>query len=194
MAHDSHAYHQPVSRLSMNRMGLWLFFISEGFMFAGILASRFALLPGQRPPLNQTLGLVVTAVLLASSFFMYRAETAIAHDDRKTFVSSSLIAMVMGIVFLIGVVGVEWRLAAAEGITPSSGMGGSLFYFMTGVHAFHVLTGVIFIYFVWNNGRKGNYSADDHWGVESCALYWHFVDVVWVFIYAALYLVGTPIH
>ena len=67
------------SRLNMNRAGLWLFFVSEGFMFAGLLATRFALLPGTRPDLDQTVGLIVTSILLLSSFFMYRAETAIAH-------------------------------------------------------------------------------------------------------------------
>ena len=66
-------------------MGLWLFFVSEAFMFGGLLASRFYLWGNTRPDLDQTLGLIVTSILLISSFFMNRAESAIAHDDRKTF-------------------------------------------------------------------------------------------------------------
>ncbi|MBI3961299.1 MAG: heme-copper oxidase subunit III, partial [Deinococcus sp.] len=68
---------------------------------------------------------------------------------------------------------------------------GSVFYMMTGMHALHVFTGVLFLLFVYNHGRKGRYSAERHWPVEACANYWHFVDVVWIFFYPALYLIGT---
>ena len=98
--------------------------------------------------------------------------------------------MVQGIVFLVGVVGLEWQIAE---FGPADGAAGSVFYLMTGMHAFHVLTGVALLYIVWNNGRKGAYSAESHWGVEARALYWHFVDVVWVFFYVALYLVGKVV-
>jgi cytochrome c oxidase subunit 3 len=62
---------------------------------------------------------------------------------------------------------------------------------MTGMHAFHVLTGVIFLFVILNNGRRGHYSHEKHWPVEAAAIYWHFVDVVWVFFYPALYLFGN---
>jgi len=58
---------------------------------------------------------------------------------------------------------------------------GAVFYMMTGMHAFHVLTGLIFLLIVWNNGRKNVYTAEKHWGVEAAAVYWHFVDLVWIF-------------
>ena len=61
---------------------------------------------------------------------------------------------------------------------------------MTGMHAFHVLTGVIFLLIVFNNARKGLYSEEKHWAVEASTVYWHFVDVVWIFFYPALYLIG----
>ena len=94
-------------KLSANRLGLWLFVISDAFIFGGLLVARFNLLgTAERPEVSQLLGLYVTAILLASSFFMNRAETAIAHGDRKTFLSSTLITLIMGTVFLIGVVGV----------------------------------------------------------------------------------------
>jgi cytochrome c oxidase subunit 3 len=64
---------------------------------------------------------------------------------------------------------------------------------MTGFHAFHVLTGVIFLFIVYRNGRKGLYSAERHWPVEAAAVYWHFVDVVWMFFYPALYLIGAAV-
>lgn len=188
MSSTTHHHQGAFSRLTMNRMGLWLFFVSEAFMFTGILAARFVLLPGTRPHLNQTLGLITTSVLLLSSYFMYRAETAIGQGRHKDFVWSTFLTMLLGIAFLVGVVGLEWGEAP---FGPADGAEGAVFYFMTGMHAFHVLTGVIFLFVVWNNGRRGKYAQDDHWGVEACALYWHFVDVVWVFFYPALYLIGT---
>jgi cytochrome c oxidase subunit 3 len=174
-----------------NRLGLWLFLLSDAFVFAGLLVSRFNLLGFTRPHLNQTLGLVVTAVLLISSFFMNRAETSMAHGDQKGFMTGILITIGLGIGFLVGVVGVEWRLAAAEGVTASGDAAGAIFYMMTGMHAFHVLTGVIFLLVVFNNGRKGLYTQEKHWAVEASTVYWHFVDVVWIFFYPALYLIGA---
>lgn len=184
--HDSYAY-----KAGTNRVGLWLFLLSDAFVFGGLLVSRFNLLGMTRPHLNQTLGLVVTAVLLISSFFMNRAETSIAHGDQKGFLRGTLITMVLGLLFVIGVVGLEWQLAQMEEVFASKDAAGGIFYMMTGMHAFHVLTGVILLFTVWNKGRKGLYSAEKHWGVEAATVYWHFVDVVWIFFYPALYLIGT---
>jgi cytochrome c oxidase subunit 3 len=181
-----------------NRLGLWLFLLSDAFVFAGLMVMRANLLGLTRPHLNQVLGLAVTGVLLISSFFMNRGETAMRHGDRKAFMNNTLITFVLGLGFLLGVVLVEWRLAAHEGLTadfgnPATGPMGGVFYMMTGMHAFHVLTGLIFLAVVWNNARKGLYTAEQHWGVEAAAVYWHFVDLVWIFFYPALYLIGTAV-
>lgn len=178
-----------------NRLGLWLFLLSDSFVFAGLMTARINLLGLTRPHLNQLLGLAVTAVLLLSSFFMNRGETAMAHGDKKGFMNNTLVTFVLGLGFLLGVVLVEWRLAAEEGLvasfgSPATGPMGAVFYMMTGMHAFHVFTGLIFLLVVWNNARKDLYSAEKHWGVEAAAVYWHFVDLVWIFFYPALYLIG----
>jgi cytochrome c oxidase subunit 3 len=178
------------AQTKVNRLGLWLFFVSESFMFGGLLASRFYLWGNSRPDLDQWLGLIVTSILLLSSFTMNRAESAIAHDDRKTFLSSLLITAGLGILFLVGVVGFEWQ----GHIKPWDGIFGAVLFGMTGLHALHVLTGVILILLIWQRGRNGDFSAEQHWGVEACAIYWHFVDVIWVFYYPALYLIGTVVH
>lgn len=175
-----------------NRLGLWLFLISDTFVFGGLMVMRMNLLGLTRPHLNQTLGLIVTAVLLISSFFMNRGETMMKNGDRKGFLNSTLITFLLGLGFFIGVVAVEWRIAAHEGLTPASGPAGAAFYMMTGMHAFHVLTGLIFLAIVWVNGRKGLYD-EKHYPVEAAAVYWHFVDVVWIFFYPALYLIGTVV-
>lgn len=184
---DEHSYSY---KTDTNRLGLWLFLLSDAFVFAGLLTVRINLLGFTRPHLNQILGLAVTVVLLVSSFFINRGETAMAHGDKKGFMNNVLITFVLGLGFLLGVVMVEWRLAAAEGLTASKDVTGAVFYMMTGMHAFHVFTGLIFLFVVWNNARKGVYSAEKHWGVEAAAVYWHFVDLVWIFFYPALYLIG----
>ena len=64
---------------------------------------------------------------------------------------------------------------------------------MTGMHAFHVLTGLIFLALIYRNARKNLYTPEKHWQVEAGVVYWHFVDVVWMFFYPALYLIGSLI-
>ncbi|MEW6403534.1 MAG: heme-copper oxidase subunit III [Chloroflexota bacterium] len=190
---DQHSYEY---KTGSNRLGLWLFLLSDSFVFGGLMVARVNLLGLTRPEqLNQFLGLAVTAVLLISSFFMNRGETAMAHGDRRGFLTNTIITFILGAGFLLGVVGVEWPLAAHEGLVASfgnsdAGPTGAVFYMMTGMHAFHVFTGLILLLIVWNKGRKGIYSAEKHWGVEAAAVYWHFVDVVWIFFYPALYLIG----
>ncbi|NMC79555.1 MAG: heme-copper oxidase subunit III [Chloroflexi bacterium] len=174
-------------KLATNRLGLWLFILSDSFVFGALLVTRFYLLGDRRPHLEQELGLIVTSVLLLSSFFMNRAEVMIAHDDRKGFLISTLATLLLGLSFLVGVIGFEWRLAP---FGPADGAEGAVFYMMTGMHAFHVLTGVLFLLIILRNGLRGHYSAERHWAVEAAANYWHFVDVVWIFFYPALYLIG----
>jgi cytochrome c oxidase subunit 3 len=183
-----------------NRLGMWLFFISESFIFGGLLVARFFLWGGTRPDLPQIPPLILTVALLLSSFFMFRAEMAIAHDDRKTFTRSLLATALLGSIFFLGVVFIEWGFTVVDGqivlgnhIHPTDGVYGAVFYGMTGMHALHVLSGVVGILLVWNLGRKGHFSAKQHWGVEATAIYWHFVDLVWVFFYPALYLIGTAV-
>ncbi len=175
-----------------NRLGLWLFLVSDTFVFSGLMIMRISLLGLNRPALNQFLGLGITSILLISSFFMNRGETLHHNGDRKGFLINTAVTFVLGLIFLLGVLLIEWPLASSEGITPSSGVAGAAFYMMTGMHALHVLTGLIILTIVWLNGRRGLYDTKN-FPVEAAAVYWHFVDVVWIFYYPALYLIGTAI-
>ncbi len=194
--HEHHTEEAPYKeRLKRNRLGLWLFFVSEIFLFGALLAARFYLWGNTRPDLDQTLGLIVTSVLLLSSGAMALSESAIGHNDRKTFLRGLIVTAVLGTLFIFGVVGLEWNVFGIEGfgeLKPTDGVYGAIFFVMTGFHALHVLSGVVLIILVWNIGRKGGFSADRHWGVEGAAIYWHYIDVVWIFFYPALYLIGTP--
>jgi cytochrome c oxidase subunit 3 len=190
VAHATDEHEAPYEeRTRRNRLGLWLFFFSEIFLFGALLASRFYLWGDTRPHLDQTLGLITTSVLLISSFFMAWSESAIKHGDRKASSRNMLITALFGTLFLVGVVGLEW----GGEIRPTDGVYGAIFYMMTGIHALHVLSGIILILINWNLLRIGRYSTERHWGIEATASYWHYVDVVWVFFYPALYLIGTPV-
>lgn len=208
--HDGHGHddHAGDFNLQHNRFGLWAFFVSELFLFGGLLSTRFYLWRGEggeivRPELDQNVGLIVTVVLLISSWSMNMAETGMEHDDRRTFNRGMWSTFVLGLIFLFGVMIFEWGLIRvpidmhifnnAGHIKPWDGAFGAVIFAMTGMHALHVLSGLIFILIVWNNARIGHYSSESHWGVEACAIYWHYVDLVWIFFYPALYLIGTVV-
>lgn len=191
------------AQLRANRLGLWLFCFSELFLFGALLAARFVLWGNTRPDLSQEIGLVTTVVLLLSSFFMYRAETGAMFGDRKRMLSGLVLAFLLGLIFFVGVVVFEWNVFGLEGeimgveifghLKPTDGVYGGIFFAMTGMHTIHVLSGLFLIAVVWAHGRRGNYTPERHWGVEGTAIYWHFVDVVWVFFYPALYLIGRAV-
>jgi len=171
-----------------NRLGLWLFIFSETFLFSALLSSRYYLQGLARPhELNQLLGLGITVALLLSSLSAYRAEMCAAHGNQKGFEHNLLFTVAMGVLFLAGVT-IEWY-EAAHYFPPKTGFG-TIFSTTTGIHAFHVITGLIALLVVYGMGRKGRFTQGNYWGVEGVVKYWHFVDVAWVFIYPTLYLVG----
>ncbi len=199
---EAHSHELPyATQLRANRLGLWLFMFSELFLFGALFAARFVLWGNTRPDLSQEIGLLATAILLLSSYFMYRSEVGAAYGDRTKFLRSALLAALMGTIFFVMVVVMEWNVFGLSGeimgielfghLKPSDGVYGGVFYAMTGMHALHVFTGIVLILIIWWNGRRGAYTPERHWGVEAAAIYWHYVDVVWVFFYPALYLMGT---
>lgn len=189
MAGHSVAHAGPrYSGLAINRLGLWLFLTSECFLFGALLATRYYLQGLYRPTdLNQPLGLGITIVLLLSSLSAYRAEMAAAHGDQRGFAQNILATIALGGLFLVGVA-IEWK-EAFHFFPPGTGYG-TLFFTTTGIHAFHVLTGLVALAVVFNLGRDGRFTRGSSWGVEGTVKYWHFVDVAWVFIYPTLYLVN----
>ncbi len=174
------------SRERANKLGLWIFLASEAFLFSAVISSRFYMVGTRRPEeLNQALGLAITSILLVSSLFANRAECSIANGDRKRFMRNTAATIGLGAVFLVGV-----ALEFKEGLEffPPSTAYGSAFFTLIGLHAFHVLTGILALLVVLWLGSKGRFSAENYWGVEGAVKYWHFVDVAWVFIFPTLYL------
>ena len=118
-------------RQALNRIGLWLFILSETFLFSALLSSRFFLQGLHRSEdLDQVLGLGITFVLIWSSFTAYRAETYAFHGKQKEFSRNLIFTILLGVLFLAGV-GYEWS-EAFKHFPPGTGYG-TLFFTMTGI-------------------------------------------------------------
>src|SRR3990172_4907245 len=178
-------HHDEPQRPAMKQLGLWLFFVSESFLFAALLTARFYLAGTGRGEVNQLLGLGITSILLLSSLTAYLSEVSIAEGNGGAFLLYLFLTIVLGVAFAGGVA-FEWTTAEFGRSEPY----GTAFFSMTGLHASHVVSGVGMLGLVYYLGMRGHFSAKDHWGVEAVVKYWHFVDVVWVFFYPALYLIG----
>ncbi len=180
-------YHQDMSfQPRANRIGMWLFLVSETFLFGAFLSARYFSTGTFRPEeLNQTLALGVTIILLLSSISAYMAETAIRFNYRKQFLVFTVATIVLGIIFMGGV---TFELNEAILHYPPGTPYGSAYFMLIGLHAFHVITGLIALSIILFLGIKGHFGSDDFWGVEGVVKYWHFVDLAWVLIYPTLYL------
>lgn len=180
--------HPHKSRLGINRVGLWLFLASDAVFFGVLLSTRYYLQGVHTPQeVSQILGFTITSVLLLSSVTAYRGEACAIHGDQKGFRRNILFTILLGTLF-IGGVATEWKLAF-EHFPPNTGFGTVLFV-TTGIHAFHVVTGLTVLTVVYRLGKDGRFSRGYFWPVEGSVKYWHFVDVAWVFIFPTLYLVG----
>ena len=189
---------EPFTFLDMTwgKVMMWIFIITDGLLFAGYLASygyaRVA--AGEWPPQNEVFQLwfiaLMTFVLISSSATMATAVAAARLKDMKTVTTMVLMTLVGGAVFL-GMQAIEWTNLIHEGVTISANPWeiaafGNYFFLITGFHGTHVLIGVIILANVWLRSARGVVTSE---GVELAGLYWHFVDLVWVFIFTLFYLV-----
>jgi cytochrome c oxidase subunit 3 len=175
--------------LTLNRAGLWLFLVSDASFFVSLVSSRFFVYGTSTPQeINQFLGLALTVLLLLSSLTAYRAELAAENNNRGSMQFNILLTIFIGIAFLVGV-GFEWSIAFGHESTLPSMPYGTVLFTLTGVHATHVLTGLIVLAIVFFTKRKSEIGKGNSWAVEGAVKWWHLVDVAWVAIYPVLYLV-----
>jgi cytochrome c oxidase subunit III len=198
---ESHAGdHTPVVQLGL-RYGVIMFITSEVMFFAAWFWSFFkhALYPmeavgGVWPPEGiETfdpwhLPLINTLILLLSGCAATWAHHALVHDnDRKGLVNGLIIAIGLGVLFTI--------TQAYEYTHAAFGFAGNIyganFFMATGFHGFHVIVGTIFLAVCLARALKGHFTQDKHLGFEAAAWYWHFVDVVWLFLFASIYIWGA---
>lgn len=129
-----------------------------------------------------------TAILLTSSWTLTIAHHALLEKNRPTLILFTWITAVLGVIFL-GLQVLEYYEAYAHyGLTLKSGVYGSTFFMLTGFHGMHVLVGTIFLIVLSIRCTKGHFTPKDHFAYEAGAWYWHFVDVVWVFLFIFVYM------
>lgn len=139
------------------------------------------------PPFD--LPFMMTLILLLSGCTVTWAHHAIVKGNQKSFIEALTYTVLLG-VFFLGVQVYEYTHTSfpfKDGIFPST------FYMATGFHGFHVLVGTIFLFVCWVRARKGHFTPERHFGFEAAAWYWHFVDVVWLFLFIAIYWWGGAI-
>ena len=174
---------------------MWIFIISDALTFAAFLiAYGFMRLlspewPKQTEVFNMVLITFMTFDLISSSAVMAMAVAAARAAKPKQAVQFLALTILGGLIFL-GCQAFEWTHFIEEGATLTHNPWGvpqfaASFFVITGFHGFHVLSGVTILAIVAIRAAMGKYSAD---GVENAGLYWHFVDVVWVFVFAFYYL------
>ena len=188
-------HHTPIVQIGM-RYGMMLFIASEVMFFVAFFWAFFdrALFPmdGVWPPEGITtfdpfdLPLINTLVLLLSGCTVTWAHHALQVGNRRDFMTGLGITILLGVLFT-GLQAIEYSHAPfgfTDGVYPS------VFYMATGFHGFHVIIGTCFLAVCWLRGRAGHFTAKQHFGFEAAAWYWHFVDVVWLFLFAAVYWWG----
>jgi len=196
--------HTPVVAIGL-RYGMVLFIMSEVMFFAAWFWTFFkhAMYPmtdgspaidGVWPPIGietldpWNLPLINTLILLCSGMAATWAHHAIAHENnRKDLINGLILAVLLGIAFT--------ALQAYEYWEATFGFAGNIygatFFMATGFHGFHVIIGTIFLGVCAVRAMKGHFTPKQHVGLEAAAWYWHFVDVVWLFLFAAIYIWGS---
>jgi cytochrome c oxidase subunit 3 len=189
-------------------IGMWVFLATEvmffGGMFAGYTVYRYwypQAFAGASNHLDVLLGGINTAVLICSSFTMALAVYSAETNRRKPLITFLLLTIALGLAFL-GIKFFEYYTKFEEHLVPGSSFQyeGALakqaeiffsFYFaMTGMHAVHMVIGIGLLSALIIQARRGRFSELYHTPVELTGLYWHFVDIVWIFLFPLLYLLG----
>jgi cytochrome c oxidase subunit 3 len=198
-AHASHEHegHMPVANSSANVnrewLGMVLFITSELMLFGSFFAAYFFIRVVQGDPWmpeGQELPIYVamanSAILFSSSATMHWALEGIKHNNRKALKTGLVLTIILGTTFF----GIQISEYFHIGFLPKDSAQASVFFSLTGLHGAHVVVGLIILLVVANRAFKGHYGPEkeNHWGVEIPGLYWHFVDVMWLFVFTTLYL------
>lgn len=189
------------------RLGMWVFLGSESLLFAGLFALyaayRFAYpveFHQASAHANLVIGTVNTYVLLTSSLTVALAIHATRQGNRRRTVALLVATIALGLVFDV-LKTVEYAGHIAEGLSPGPYYDFSelpshgvvlyvtLYYLLTGLHALHVTGGVVVLIWLALRARRGDFTPESHIALELGGLYWHLVDLVWIFLWPLLYLI-----
>jgi len=189
-----------------DKLGMWLFIFTELLLFGGLFLV-YSIFRTDYPKnfheasleLNVTIGAINTIALLFSSMTIAMALTAIQRRETKRTLLLIGVTILMALVFLVNKY-FEWGHKFEHGLYPGSDLMAlldrghllyfSLYFFMTGLHAFHIIVGMILLTICLIKVKKGTINDDQFVLLENSALYWHLVDLIWIFLFPLLYLIS----
>ena len=191
--HEHHGPPKPnqSSRVDAQTLGIYLFIISEVMLFGAFFTAYFFLrvvkgdpwpAPGTDIPV--LVAAVNTAVLVSSSFTMHWASISAKNGNRAGMRAGLFATFFLGLTFL----SVQLNEYVHLGWAPHDSAQGSIFYGLTGLHGAHVTVGLILLLFANIRANRGHFTPEEHRGVEVPGIYWHFVDVMWIFVFFSLYI------
>lgn len=177
-----------------NKLGMWLFLASEVMFFTGLIAAYVVLRmsnpawPGPEGHLSAAIGTFNTLILLCSSYTIVMAYDAVLNDHQRRARGFLIATILLGCSFL-GIKGYEYAAKFSHGITPGTDVFWSCYFALTGFHALHVLGGIIANLWVFSLALRRRLPPSRGYLVELAGLYWHFVDIVWLFLFPLLYVI-----
>jgi cytochrome c oxidase subunit III len=190
--HDEH--HGPPaanvsSRVEAQFLGMLLFIISEVMLFGAFFTAYFFIrVVGEAEwfpvDLPVAIAAVNSAILLTSSVTMHWALEGARRENRNALKIGLLTTFLLGLTFLTIQVNEYIHLGTA----PADSAQATIFYGLTGLHGAHVFIGLTLLAFANVRAFRGHYSVKEHRGVEVPGIYWHFVDIMWIFVFSTLYL------
>ena len=202
---ESIAHHNEHRDDEASKLGIWLFIFTELLFFGGLFVtyavyrhehSQAFHLAAQQ--LDVVVGTINTVILLVSSMTIAMATTAIQKKDKRTTLILIGITLLLALLFLVNKY-FEWGAKIDHGIWPGSplleelGRGDTLFFglyfFMTGLHALHIIIGMVLLTVVFVRVRKDKITFDNFQLLENGGLYWHLVDLIWIFLFPLFYLI-----
>src|SRR5512132_4009622 len=194
--HADHHHGPPAanvsSRVEAQFLGMLLFIISEVMLFGAFFTAYFFIRvvgnadwPAHGEELPVAVAGVNTAVLLSSSFTMHFALEGARNENRRALQVGLLTTFLLGLTFL----SVQINEYVHVGFAPQDNAQGTIFYCLTGLHGAHVFVGLNLLLFATIRAFRGHFSAEHHHGVELPGIYWHFVDVLWIVVYATIYII-----
>ena len=205
----AHQFDDAVQQREAGLLGMWTFLATEVLFFGGLFTG-YAVYRHAYPEafrigshfLNLPLGTVNTAVLIFSSLTMALGVHAAQTGRRRSLILLLAATLVLGATFL-GIKFVEYHHKFTEQLVPGPRFGYhgphraevelflSFYFAMTGMHALHMIVGLVLLAVLAEQARRGRFTRAYHAPVVVIGLYWHFVDIVWIFLYPLLYLIGA---
>ena len=190
----AHELEQPWTLPNKGKVGMICLIIGETAIFSiFVLAYLFYIGKSQWGPQPREVlevPIVNTICLLSSSFTIWLSEQAIEHGKLQKFIAWLGVTIALGSIFLVGT-GHEWyKLIYHDGLTIQTNLFGTTFYSLVGLHASHVVIGLIMLITVWLFAKTGHITSRNSERIQTLALYWHFVDAVWVIVFAVVYIIG----